>query len=138
MSNVPQLTDDVLDERLKRLFVLHQGRENAIQRWSLVTSVYGVGADLPQNDDNLQDRVIRSAVERLRSHGWLILDMNDGHGRYLCTNEEEYHEFRTRYLKPLRARAKTIKEMDKAALLKYPNLLQPSLFDLDELTKVLE
>lgn len=135
---IAPLTDDELDERLKRLFVLHQGKEQAIKRWELVTSVYGVGADLPQNDDNLQDRGIRSAVERLRSHGWLILDMADGRGRYLCTTEEEYWEFRTRYLKPLRARANTIHSMDKAAVLKFPNLLQPSLFELDELTGALE
>ena len=138
MNEFPEFTDDELDERLKRLFVLHQGKENAVKRWILVTSVYGAGADMPQNDGNLQDRQIRYSVERLRSHGWLILDLGDGRGRYLCNSEEEYWEFRRSYLKPLRARAKVIRAMDKGAQLKYPDLMQPALFDLDELTRGLE
>ena len=66
------------------------------------------------------------------------INLGTGRGRYLASTEEEYREFRTHYLKPLRARAKVIKLMDKAALLKFPNMLQPPLFDLDELTEVLE
>ena len=135
---IPEFTDDELDEMLKRLLQLHQGKEKALPRWELVTSVYGAGADMPQNDSNLQDRQIRYSVERLRSHGWIICDLGTGRGRYLASTEEEYREFRTHYLKPLRARAKVIKLMDKAALLKFPNMLQPPLFDLDELTEVLE
>ena len=137
-NTIPQFTDDELDERLKREFVLHQGKEQAVKRWNLVTSVYGTGSDMPQNDDNLQDRQIRSAVERLRNHGWLICDLGNGKGRYLAANPDEYWEFRSSYLKPLRARAKVIRAMDKAAQEKYPNLLQPSLFDLSDVTRVLE
>jgi hypothetical protein len=138
MTSIPQFTNDELDILVRREFESHRGRENAIKRWNLVTRIFGVGADVPQNDDNLQDRAIRSSVERLRSHGVLILDLNDGRGRWLCTSQEEYWEFRTRYLKPLRARANTIKLMDRAAREKYPNLLQPSLFDVDEFRSVLE
>lgn len=138
MVAITQLTDDELDERLKRLFVLHQGREYAIKRWDLVIAVFGTGADVPRNDGNTSDRQIRDAVERLRSHGWLILNLNDGRGRFLCASEEEYWEFRSRYVKQVTSIAAVIRLMDKAAQLKYPNLLQPSLFDLDEVTRVLE
>ena len=112
--------------------MFHQGRENAIKRWDLVVKIFGVGSDVPRDDDNLQDRSIRAAVERLRRHGVLILDMNDGRGRFLCRAEEEYWDFRNRYLKPLRARADTIKLLDKAARVTFPNLMQPALFDLEE------
>jgi hypothetical protein len=125
------LTDDQLDERLKRLFVHHQGRERAIPRWQLVTEIFGPGAELPQTDDNLHDRAIRSAVERLRSAGSMILDMGDGHGRWLALSADEYRMFRTSYLKPLRSRADVIRAMDKWALAKWPNSLQPSLFEAD-------
>lgn len=131
-----QMTDDELDEKLKRLFVHHQGQARAIERWELVRQTYGEGSDLPRTDDNLQDRTVREAVGRLRSHGWMILDYNDGRGRFLAESQKEYMEFRTRYLKPLRARAEVIKAMDKHALLKWPNLLQPSLFDLESLTTI--
>ena len=136
MSDIPQFTDDQLDEKLKRLFGMHQGKERAVKRWELVLSVYGFGADTPQNDHNLQDRAIRYSVERLRSHGWLICDLGNGRGRYLAVTEDEFREFRTYYLQPLRARARTIRHMEKAALEKWPNLLQLPLFDMDELRAV--
>jgi hypothetical protein len=122
-------TDDELDERLKRLFVEHQGKARAIKRWDLVLEVFGAGSDFPRTDTNVGDRQIRDAVERLRNHGWLILNLNDGRGRYLCANEAEYWEFRNVYVKQLRSIAVSIKAMDKTAQQKYPNLLQPSLFD---------
>lgn len=133
----PQFTDEELDEKLMRLFVGHQGSDRAIKRWDLVVEIYGFGSDHPSNDTNLQDRMIRRSVERLRGHGWLILDMNDGRGRFLCRDQEEYWKFRSRYLKPLRARANTIKLMDKTAQETFPNLLQPSLFDMSEFRSVL-
>lgn len=133
-----QLTEEQLDDILRRLFVTHQGSENAIKRWDLVVKVYGEGSDIPRTDDNPQDRLIRSAVERLRRHGVLILDFNDGRGRFLCKDEDEYWNFRNRYLKPLRARANTIKVLDRSARERFPNLMQPSLFDLSEFREVLE
>ena len=136
--DIPQYTDEELDEKLMRLFVSHRGSDQAVKRWDLVVAIFGAGSDHPRNDTNLQDRMIRRAVERLRSHGWLILDMNDGRGRFLCADQEEYWQFRSRYLKPLRARAETIRKMDKAAQESFPNLLQPSLFDMSEFRSVLE
>ena len=138
MNMNTQLTEEQLDGVLRRLFLEHQGQAKAIKRWDLVVKVFGEGSDIPRSDDNLQDRSIRSAVERLRRHGVLILDFNDGRGRFLCKDEEEYWNFRSRYLKPLKARANTIKVLDKAAQQKFPSLLQPSLFDLSEVERVLE
>jgi hypothetical protein len=128
------LSDDELDKKLERIFVWHQGKEKAIKRWDLVVEVFGPNSDLPRNDTNTYDRQVRDAVERLRNHGWLILNLNDGRGRWLCASEQEYWEFRSVFVKQVKSIAASIRAMDKTAALKYPNLLQPSLFDLDELT----
>lgn len=124
-----QLTDDELDKRLERIFAAHQGKDKAIKRWDLVIEVFGAGADLPRNDTNTQDRQVRDAVERLRNHGWLILNLNDGRGRWLCASEQEYWEFRGVFVKQVRSIAASIRAMDKSAQHKYPSLLQPSLFE---------
>jgi hypothetical protein len=132
-------TDDELDKKLKMVFTGHQGKDKAIPRWELVSSVYGAGSDTPRNDGNTRDRDIRDAVERLRNHGWLILNMNDGRGRFLCSTEDEYWEWRSRYMKQLKSIAATIRSMDRFAKVKYPNLFQPSLFGsevMEELTEI--
>jgi hypothetical protein len=129
MPNILSLTDDELDERLKRIFVHHQGRPFAIKRWELVIEAFGAGSDLPRNDANVHDRRVREAIGRLRTHGVLILNLNDGHGRYLCASEDEYWEFRSVYVKQVKSIAAVIRSMDKTARQKYPNLLQPSLFE---------
>jgi hypothetical protein len=132
------LTDEQLDEVLKKLFALHQGKENAIKRWDLVTKIFGPGADLPRTDANGYDRQIRDSVERLRNHGVLILNLNDGRGRYMAANEAEYLEFRNVYVKQVKSIAAVLRTMDKQAVRVYPNILQPALFDLDSLTNILE
>lgn len=134
--NTPTYTNDELDRKLKVIFAAHQGRANAIKRWDLVVEVYGAGSDLPRTDANTGDREIRDGVERIRNHGWLILNLNDGRGRFLCTTEEEYREWRGVFLKQLKSIAGTVRSMDKFAKVKYPNLFQPSLFGgqvMDEL-----
>lgn len=132
------LTDEQLDHILKQFFALHLGKANAIKRWDLVILVFGAGSDLPRTDANGYDRQIRDSVERLRNHGILILNLNDGRGRYLAANEAEYLEFRNVYVKQVKSIAAVLRTMDKQAVRVYPNILQPALFDLDELTRVIE
>lgn len=131
------LTDEQLDGILTKFFHLHQGKVNAIKRWDLVIAVFGEGSDIPRTDANGYDRQIRDAVERLRNHGVLILNLNDGRGRYLAANEAEYLEFRNVYVKQVRSIAAVLRTMDKQAVRVYPNILQPALFELDELTRSL-
>jgi hypothetical protein len=134
VSNKPILmTDTELEEKLKRVLAAHVGRENAIPRWELVVECFGPGSDIPRTDDNLYDRAVRVGVERLRiDHGVFVLDMNDGRGRFLARDDKEYWAFRVTYLKPLQARARVIKALDGHARQKWPNLMQPSLFDIPE------
>ena len=132
------LTDEQLDEVLKQLFHLHQGKANAIKRWDLVIKVFGAGSDLPRTDANGYDRQIRDSVERLRNHGVLILNLNDGRGRYLAANEGEYLEFRNVYVKQVRSIAAVLRTMDKQAVRVYPSILQPALFNLDDVTRMFE
>ena len=134
----PIMTDEQLDEILKKLFQLHQGKTNAIKRWDLVVKVFGEGSDIPRTDANGYDRQIRDSVERLRNHGVLILNLNDGRGRYLAANEAEYLEFRNVYVKQVKSIAAVLRTMDKQAVRVYPSILQPALFDLDSLTNILE
>jgi hypothetical protein len=133
-----QLTEEELDQRLKSLFALHQGKANAIKRWDLVIAIFGAGSDLPRTDANGYDRQIRDGVERLRNHGVLILNLNDGHGRYVSASQAEYLEFRNVYVKQVKSIAAVLRTMDKQAVRVYPNILQPALFDLDEVTRVIE
>ena len=132
------LTDEQLDEILKKLFQLHQGKTNAIKRWDLVVKVFGEGSDIPRTDANGYDRQIRDSVERLRNHGVLILNLNDGRGRYLMANKDEYMEFRNVYMKQVKSIAAVLHTMDKQVVRVYPDILQPALFDLDSLTNILE
>ena len=86
-----------------------------------------------QNDDNFYDREIRYSVGRLRTEGHLICDLGDGAGRWMAANEKEFWEFYSYYVKPIKSRAETIRAMKKAAEQKWPNLMQPSLFDMAEM-----
>jgi hypothetical protein len=129
MSDFTTYTDDELDAKLRRIFAEHVGEDRPIERWTLVIEVYGAGADLPRSDDNVQDRMVRDAVQRLRSHGFFILDMSDGRGRFLAKSKQEYKKFRRRYLKPVNARWKVIHEMDKAAVLEWSDFFQKDMFD---------
>jgi hypothetical protein len=132
------LTDTDLDEKLKKFFALHQGKASAIKRWDLVIAIFSAGSDLPRTDANSYDRQIRDSVERLRNHGVLILNLNDGRGRYLAANEVEYLEFRNVYVKQVKSIAEVLRTMDKQAVRVYPNILQPALFNLDEVTRMIE
>jgi len=126
-----------LDRNVLHILLQHQGKANAVGRWSLVAQVFG--ADVPmemRNDDNLQDRDIRYTVGRLREAGHLICDLGDGAGRWLAANEQEFWEFYSYYVKPIKARAGVIRAMKKAAADRWPNLLQPSLFDLAEVESI--
>jgi hypothetical protein len=128
-----KMTEEELDKTVKFFMRQHQGRENAVERWSLVVKVFGVGSDIPRTDDNPSDRLIREAVSRLRTHGVMICDMGDGRGRFVATTEDEWRAFRSSYLKPLVSRASVIRAMDKHAVKVWPNLLQPALFEIDDL-----
>lgn len=131
-------TEDELDEIVKRFFKLHEGKESAIKRWDLVVAIFGPGADVPRTDGNTSDRQLRDAVERLRNHGVFIVNLNDGRGRYLAANEDEYLEFRNVYIKQVKSIVAVVRAMDKAAVHVYPSLLQPTLFDMDDLTRTVE
>ena len=132
-SPILSLTDHELEEKLKRILAAHVGADKAIPRWELVVECFGPGSDHPRNDNNLHDRAVRDAVERLRvDHGLFILDMNDGRGRFLAQNDADYWNFRTRYLRALQSRARVIRAMDGHAKQKWPNLMQPSLFDIPD------
>ena len=128
------MTNDELDRTVLHILLRHQGKDSRIGRWELVEEVYG-GPVLPvyQNDDNFYDREIRYSVGRLRTEGHLICDLGDGAGRWMAANEKEFWEFYSYYVKPIKSRAETIRAMKKAAEQKWPNLMQPSLFDMAEM-----
>lgn len=127
-----QVNADQLDKNV--LFVLsqHVGKQNAIPRWEMAEKIFNI--QIPrtaQNDDNVQDREIRYAIGRLRGQGYLICDLGDGNGRYLAETETEFWEMYNAYVKPIRTRAGVARAMKLAAQKKFPNLLQPALFDFE-------
>ncbi len=126
-----------LDRKVLHILLQHQGKDHRIDRWDLVEQVVGdVVAFEDRNDDNLQDRMIRYSVGRLRAEGYLICDLGDGAGRWMAANEKEFWEFYGYYIKPIKARADVAKALKKAAQERWPNLNQPSLFDAAELESV--
>lgn len=131
------MTNDELDRTVLHILLRHQGKANRIDRWELVEQVYG-GPVLPeyQNDDNLQDRDIRYAVGRLRKQGYLICDLGDGAGRWMASTAEEFWEFYSYYVKPIKAKAEVARALKKAAAEQFPNLMQPRLFDYAEMESV--
>lgn len=124
------LTNDELDKAVLWILLRHQGKANRIERWELVEQVYGEPVPMNErNDDNLLDREIRYAVARLRLDGKLICDLGDGSGRWMAATEKEFWEFYGYYIRPIKTRADVARALKKAALEKFPNLMQPSLFD---------
>lgn len=127
-----KLNDQELDRQVLHLITQHVGKANAIDRWVMVEKLFGAEAVEPQSDDNIWDREIRYSVNRLRLAGWHICDLGDGHGRYIAQNEAEFWEWYGSYAKPLKSRADILRAVKKSAMERWPNLLQPSLFNLDE------
>ena len=127
---MPFKTDDDLDREVLFQLGFHVGKENAVERWALVEKIHGVAVPIEQrNDDNLLDREIRYSVGRLRMRGYLICDLGSGTGRWIAATAEEFWEFYSYYTKPIKARADVARALKAAALVKFPNLNQPSLFD---------
>lgn len=128
-----KFTDEQLDKFLLYVLGQHIGKEKAVERWTLVETVFGEHVPAPfRNDDHPQDRDIRYAVSRLRKQGHLICDLGNGVGRYIAANEAEFWELYNYYIKPIKARAEVARAMKRAAEQRWPNVLQPSLFP-DEL-----
>ena len=128
-----KLDDEQLDKEVLHFLSKCVGKEHALDRWLLVVNIYGVMVPLAErNDDNPLDREIRYAVARLREQGHLICDLGNGKGRYMAANEAEFWEMYAYYAKPIQKRAETLKAMKKAAAQKWPNMLQPSLFNFEE------
>lgn len=133
------ITDTDLDKAVLHLLLPRVGKEHAFERWSLVEKIDGqpVPAHL-RNDDHPVDRLIRASVSRPRSQGYLICDLGNGNGRYLAANADEFWEMYSSYIKPIKSRAAVARAMKKAALIRFPNLLQPSLFAVIESVDDLE
>ena len=131
------MTNEELDRIVLHILLRHPGKANRIGRWELVEQVYG-GPVLPeyQTDDNVYDREIRYAVGRLRAEGHLICDLGDGMGRWMAATRDEFWEFYSYYVKPIKSRADVARALKKAAQAKWPNLMQPSLFDYAEMESV--
>lgn len=126
------MTDEQLERELLYILGQHIGKARAVERWDLVEIVTGKYVPEPfRNDGNLDDRAIRLAVGRLRKQGHFIGDLGNGKGRYIVANEKEFWEFYSSYVKPIQERAEVARALKKAAIAKWPNALQPGLFDID-------
>lgn len=125
------MTDEQLDNAV--LYFLSKPtvtEANRIDRWALVEQVFGERVpEALRNDDHPLDRDIRESVRRLRDQGHLICDMGDGKGRWIAKTNDEFKRFYKYFVKPISAKAVTARAMLKAAKTKFPDLLQPSLFD---------
>ena len=124
------MTNEELDREVLFILLRHQGKENRIDRWNLVERVFGGPVEpVFRNDDNLYDRDIRYAVGRLRAAGHLICDLGDGAGRWMAATEKEFWEFYGYFIKPIKSRSDVARALKMSAQKRWPNLMQPSLFD---------
>ena len=131
------MTNDELDREVLFILLRHQGKENRVDRWELVERVFGEPVEpLLRNDNNLYDRDIRYAVGRLRAAGHLICDLGDGAGRWMAATEKEFWEFYGYFIKPIKSRSDVARALKEAARKRWPNLMQPSLFDLADMESV--
>jgi hypothetical protein len=133
-----KILNEALDRSLLYILNQHIGKDRAVERWELVETVFGERVpEHMRHDDNLDDREIRYAIGRLRKQGYLICDMGNGNGRYLASNENEFWEYYGSYVKPIRERAEVARAMKKAALKRWPNALQFSLFNFEDVEAML-
>lgn len=132
-----QMTNDELDRAVLHFILRCQGKGNAVGRWELVEQVFGEPVPVEeQNDGNLRDREIRYAVGRLRKQGYLICDLGDGAGRWMAASADEFWEFYSYFVKPIKAKSEVARALKKSAEKQFPNLMQPSLFDYAEMESV--
>jgi hypothetical protein len=68
------------------------------------------------------DRQLRSAIEELRDGGSLVCNMTSGDGYFLARTEEEYRDFKSLYLAHCLSMLATVKQMDRAAELRWGSL----------------
>lgn len=130
MPKVSLMSDDELDGNVEFFLNQHIGEESKIDRWKLVEKVFTcIVPEHLRNDDHPQDRLIRESVSRLRKRGVLICDMGDGDGRWLAKNWDEFARFYSYFVKPISSKAQTARALLKSARAKFPNSLQPSLFE---------
>lgn len=130
---IKNMTDEQLDNALLYILRQHIGKESAVDRWDMVEIIFGEHVPEPfRNDKNDQDRQIRYAVSRLRIAGHFICDMGDGDGRYLAKDEKEFWAFYSFFISPIKTRVTAAKSMLKAAVKKWPNALQFSMFEESE------
>ena len=131
------MTNEELDREVLFILLRHQGKENRVDRWELVERVFGEPVEpLLRNDNNLYDRDIRYAVGRLRAAGHLICDLGDGAGRWMAATEKEFWEFYGYFIKPIKSRSDVARALKTSAQKRWPNLMQPSLFDLADMESV--
>lgn len=129
-----QKTNEQLDRDLLHILLAHQGKAQRIDRWDLVEQVFDVIVpEIERNDGNPLDREIRYAVQRLRKDGHLICDMGDGGGRWMANTEQEFWEFYSYYISPIRTRREIAEALKSAAKKRWPNLEQPSLFEMERI-----
>lgn len=120
-----ELTDVELDSEL--LFVLrqHKGQDNAIQRWNLVSNIFGEDAVYDRGDLNIYDRQVRRCIERMRRAGHIICNLGGGDGYFLAESVDEYQAFRAVYGGRAFQIIETVKVLDQAAGQQWENPLQP-------------
>lgn len=61
---------------------------------------------------NVDDRLVRAAIELLREEGFPICNMEGGDGYFLASNMQEYQDFRTKYGSHAITIFKRVKAMD--------------------------
>lgn len=110
--------DDVaLDQEVAFVMNMHRGKGNAVGRWDLVRSIFGLEAAAPgeENDGNLYDRHVRESLERWRSQGQHFCNVGNGRGYYVANTREEYEEFKAYYIGAALRKFQVMRMMDETA-----------------------
>jgi hypothetical protein len=113
-----------LERLVCRVLESRRGEENAIRRDALLDC-----AQRQPGFEEVTDRQIRAAIEKLRNQGVLIGNLSDGGGYYLVESREEYKAFRAMYGSRAFTILNTLEVMDHEAEIRWGlPAEQPSLF----------
>lgn len=112
-------SSQALDHEVLYVLMQHVGKDNGILRQKLVEQIYGVVVDDRELDQSPYDRGVRASIERLRHLGYMICNRGNGDGYYMAASLAEYQAFRSAYGAHAFPIMEAIREMDRAASLKW-------------------
>jgi hypothetical protein len=102
MGDIPQLTDEEIEQQVRSILSFRKGKENAISLWQIVTQIFGQQAAADRGNNNTYGRKVRSVIEKYREID-LIVSSSSTNGYWLATDMSDIETIAEEYVKRARA-----------------------------------